>query len=225
MKSARPWLIACAILVPLCAHAHSPIKGVMPFYGGVMHPFIVPAHVMAMMALGLFMGRQPQDHSGRLMLSLFAPMVLGVALTGWMGDPDTDIPLLVATCVVAVAVAWGRPWPSALAMAAIGSSALLVGLGSAPDGITGNARWLHLAGCCLGVMVGASAMYIVVEHVQRPWQHIAMRVVCSWIAASALLVLALTVFVPRKGLQSVPSTSSPVSDSVRLPQVQFARSA
>lgn len=198
MKRHGLWLLA--LMVPLCAEAHSPIKGVMPFYGGALHPFVVPAHILAMLAMGLFIGQQQATQkNARLMAFLLVPLVFGLASAGWVGDPDTDVPLLLVTGLIAVAVAWARPGPVRLSQAAVAVGGLLLGWGSAPDGLAGSARWLHLAGCCLGVLVGVGWMGIVVEQVKRPWQHIAMRVVCSWIAASAFLVLALTVFRPVKG--------------------------
>lgn len=193
----RPgWLGLLALLVPLCAEAHSPIKGVMPFYGGVLHPFVVPAHVLAIIAIGLLVGRQGEAAQGRLLGSLFVSVVLGVATAGLFGDPDTDVPLLVTTCLTAVAVAWGRQWPAAAPVVLVGTGALLLGLGSAPEGVQGSARGLHLAGCCLGVMVGTSLLLLVADHVRQPWHRIALRVACSWIAATTLLVLALTVLRP-----------------------------
>jgi urease accessory protein len=218
VKASRAWPLV--LLVPLCAEAHSPIKGVMPFYGGMLHPFIVPAHVMAMIVIGLFIGRQPKGQYGRLLVGLLAPLVVGASLAGVAGDPDTDVPLLVSTMVIGVAVAWSRAWRLALAVAAVGIAALLIGLGSAPDGMKGTARGLHLAGSCLGVLVGVSWMCIVAEHVKRPWQQIAVRVVCSWVAASALLVLALTVFGPRKVAKPAgPSASKQVSAKVSVKAV------
>jgi len=33
--------------------AHAPFIGVDGFYGGLLHPLLVPAHAMALLALGL----------------------------------------------------------------------------------------------------------------------------------------------------------------------------
>ena len=40
--------------------AHMPIEGVGGFRGGLLHPLLVPAHGLSILALGLFIG--PQQH-------------------------------------------------------------------------------------------------------------------------------------------------------------------
>jgi len=211
MKPATAWALLLALpaaLLPLVAEAHSPIKGVAPFYGGVAHPFVVPAHVMAMITLGLFIGRQPSERLGEHMVVVIAALVAGVGLAGWTGDPDTDVPLLVTICLIAVAVAWPRAWPPALVSVVVGVVALLIALGSTPDGVAGTPRRLHLAGCCMGVLLGVCWVCIVAEHARRPWQQIAVRVVASWIGASALLVMALAVLGPSR-LRQAPALERP----------------
>lgn len=39
------------------AAAHSPIKGVGTFYSGLLHPALVPAHLLALIAVGLLIGQ------------------------------------------------------------------------------------------------------------------------------------------------------------------------
>lgn len=181
------------LMWPVAASAHSPVAGVMPFYAGVLHPFVVPAHVMAMLLLGLFIGRQPKAQYGRLSAVFLASLALALALSALAGEPDTDRALLVGILGVAGAMALARPrtWPPALAVAVMGAGAILLGLGSGPQGVAGSSRWLHLAGTWLGILIGVGWVWMLAERARRPWQAIALRVLASWLAASALLVLSL----------------------------------
>ena len=43
---------------PQLAHAHSPIEGIGDFYNGMLHPLLVPSHVLLLLALGLLRGQQ-----------------------------------------------------------------------------------------------------------------------------------------------------------------------
>ena len=47
-------LVYCALLLaPTAALAHSPIKDIGAFYGGLLHPLFIPPHVLLLGALGL----------------------------------------------------------------------------------------------------------------------------------------------------------------------------
>jgi len=48
-------------------------------------------------------------------------------------------------------------------------------------------------GTALGAVVALAYATFLANYARKPWQRIGVRVVGSWIAASAILVLALTV--------------------------------
>ena len=52
------------------AQAHVPIEGVGGFYGGLLHPILVPAHALALLALGIFIGRR--KHGRGIAVLIFA---------------------------------------------------------------------------------------------------------------------------------------------------------
>ena len=58
------------------AWAHGEIKGVGAFYSGVLHPFLSPAHLIALVALGLLFGQRGVLASGQAMAALVAATVL-----------------------------------------------------------------------------------------------------------------------------------------------------
>ena len=69
--------------------------------------------------------------------------------------------------------------------------ALLVGLDSAPEAGGMRARLIVLAGVGLGVHLLLLNVVALTSYAQRPWLKAGVRVLGSWSAASALMVLAL----------------------------------
>lgn len=182
------------------AGAHSPIQGIGTFYSGALHPFIAPALLIALLALGLLLG---QNAHGRLtqakrpLVGYAVALLLGLYLHAWAGDPDTDRLLLAfgAAAGVAVAAAWRAPVPLNIALAvAVG---LAVGVASGPSGVGGRAYTLMVVGTALGSIFLPSWVAIVVSAIEPPWARIAVRVLGSWLAAAALLVLSLS-FAPAR---------------------------
>lgn len=197
---------AAAGLASASALAHSPIPGIGIFYSGALHPFISPAHLVALLALGLAIGQRAQRGAADLallkppLLALLAATVAALAITlaGVWGDPDTDRVLLVlaAATGLAVAAAWGPPLPVLMALA--GTVAVAVLIASAPTGVDAAARRTSLIGTSAATVFLVSYVAVMAAVAQRAWLHIAVRVFGSWLAAAALLVLALS-FAPARG--------------------------
>jgi hypothetical protein len=186
------------------AAAHSPIAGIGIFYSGAAHPFISPAHLIALLALGLVVGQRGQRAGGfeplrAPLVVLAVALAIGAALAAgaWFGDPDTDrvLLLLAAAGALTAVAAWPAPLPLVLLLAA--AVALSVMLASAPTGVDASALRTSLAGTAVVglAIVGYTAVMVAVA--QRAWLVIATRVAGSWIAAAALLVLALS-FAPTR---------------------------
>jgi len=177
------------------AWAHSPIPGIGNFYSGALHPFVSPAHLIALLALGLAIGQRAYGALARAKPALIALAValgLGLLLHAAAGDPDTDRLLLVAAAGTGLLVATARSLPmplEALLAAAVGAA---VGLASGPSDVDERTRYTMLAGTGLAAALFVLYVAVMVGVTERPWLRIAVRVVGSWLAASALLVLALT---------------------------------
>jgi urease accessory protein len=160
------------------------------FAEGLLNPVVVPAHALALVALGLFIGRQV----GRgVTLLIFAAALIGglIALTFAIEPTAARIVLLAAAAIVGVlvAAAWVLPRPVSWLMAAIAGVALA--LDSPPQALTiaqGNAT---LVGTALGAVAALLAVSVVAGCASRPWQQLGVRILGSWIAASAILVLAV----------------------------------
>lgn len=200
--------VVLLLLVGACgaASAHSPIAGIGHFYNGMLHPLFVPAHLMSIIAMGLWLGQAwPAQRNALLALVLAVPlgMAAGIA-TGWQ---KAEVVILGLTAAIAVAAAAARPVPLVARMVAGAALGLLLGLDSLPEAANGRAFWLSLAGTWLAVLLGLSWVVFLSELAARPWMKIAQRAVASWVAAAALLVIALSWLGPKV---QVPSASVPV---------------
>lgn len=175
------------------AWAHAPIMGIGGVFGGLLHALLIPEHGMSLVALGLVLGREQQSER-RLGVLIFAiALTIGLVVTAFgVGAALAADVLLVATCILAllVAAAWVPPilgW----VLAAI--TGVAFALDSMPEATSAEETIRMLIGSGLG---GAIALMILAEgaaflkgHAQR----IVVRVVGSWIAAIAILVVALRI--------------------------------
>jgi urease accessory protein len=162
------------------------------FLAGVLHPLEVPTHVLALAATGLMIGQQDRVPAAVLLALFAAALAAGLAALAlavrqtFAGDA-----LLLAAVVSGAAVALARPQPRMLYAAVSAATGLALGLDSPPRAIA-----LHVAVLTLvGTGIGASAVIALVagaaRYLQRDWQRVGVRILGSWITASAALVLAL----------------------------------
>jgi urease accessory protein len=159
------------------------------FVDGIINPLTTPAHVLMLVPMALLLARQPQRFVLLLIFAFalaagFLAIVLAVETT-----PARTVLLAVAAALgVMVAAAWA---PKSLAwfLAAIAGAALA--LDSPPQAVTIADAYATLA----GTATGACTMLVVVSglaaHANADWQRLGVRIVGSWIAASAILVLAV----------------------------------
>jgi urease accessory protein len=189
-------ILVFLMAAPVSAYAHSPIKGIGTFYNGLLHPVLVPAHLLALVAIGLLLG-QHAPRASRLALPAFSmAMALALAVIAMIAPAVPPwLPLAVALMAgLAVALSWsGGALPTSVLAIAAGT---LVALDSAPDGVPEQQVWLALAGVGLGAVLVVTYFGGLAAWLDRPWQKIAVRVLGSWIAASAMLVLTLDLFSP-----------------------------
>lgn len=204
-----PVATGIGLAVPASALAHSPIEGLGHFYNGVLHPALVPSHLVALLGLGLLLARQgPSVLRGAIAVAL-AGVLVGLVGAGLGRAPAMalELPLLVGATLVGVgaAVDWRMPRVASWLLA--GALGLAVGLDSTPTagdaavatGATGIGpeplvTLLSLTGTALGAGLLLSAALLCADAFARvPWQRVALRVIGSWIAAAAFMVMALQV--------------------------------
>jgi urease accessory protein len=159
---------------------------------GLLHPVSTPAHLIALIGLGLIAGRNFL-RTGVTILATFAfGLAAGLGAIAWgVGEtPASDVLLAsAALCGVIAASGVAVPLPLAASVALVSGGAL--GLDSPPESIFLSEAVAMLIGtACSGV--AALTMIAFVASVMARWQQgIVLRVAGSWIAAIAILVSAL----------------------------------
>jgi len=183
---------ACAAL-PASALAHSPIAGIGEFYGGILHPLLVLPHLLALLVFALLVGQRGVRAMRYSYPPVMLALVFGLALAGFEVQPalPTGTILLSLALACGLLVALRRP-PPELVLALLGAAiVLLIGMDSGVSGLSRQQTFGALCGCWLGAMLVLVLVAGVTELASRPWQHIAVRVLGSWTAASGALALAL----------------------------------
>jgi hydrogenase/urease accessory protein HupE len=183
------WLLA--LVVPETSLAHSPIQGIGNFYNGLLHPVLLPAHLLLLIAVGLFLGQQGLKRVEPALGVFAAATILGL-IVAWF-DIGTEIEILVLTLSAAVsllvAISPQVPLHWCVVIALLAGFSL--GIDSAQEKLSGNDKLVSLFGS--GVAIYFLALYplALADHFnKKTWQKIGIRIVGSWIAASSLLVLA-----------------------------------
>jgi urease accessory protein len=155
-------------------------------------PLLVPTHVLALVALGLLAGQRETKIPRLTVLAYALGYSAGAALIAFpVREPPAGIALLALAAIAGGLVAMGWPAPPPIKHALAFATAAALALNSPPQAIslrgalvaqivTGLAALLILAVIAAGATM---AKHIVAR--------IAMRIVGSWITASAVLVLAL----------------------------------
>lgn len=190
MNTAARLVFVLVLMVPDAACAHPAFPGVDGFTGGLLHPFFVLAHTLAIIATGLMIAQQTQHWLLRLAFA-FGLAVGSVAIANAYVPTLVDVVLLVLAFVAGVLVALGKPLPqllSGLLAVAIGGA---IALDSPPDAMTVRKAIETQLGTFCGATIFLYAVSEAATRLKQPWQHIGVRIFGSWIAASALLALTL----------------------------------
>ena len=183
-------LAALFLLLPRQAMAHAVFEGAGGFYGGLLHPIFVPAHLLALSATGALIGKQAERTQLVAIALLAGALFAGILVLvfAFAAEHMGEVLLGIAAAAGAL-LALGRPVPSALwGMLTVGAG-LAVALDSPPQVVSLREATVILIGTFCGAVILFGAVAECAAMLRRPWQAIAMRVFGSWIAASAALAL------------------------------------
>ena len=184
-------LLLVLVAAPGQAAAHGGLRGGGGFYSGAAHPVLAIEQLLGLLALGLLLGQQGRSTAGVPLLALALTLCAGlVAATATLrAEPMMlGLALLLGTCVAAAPRV--APWGLTIAAALTGAT---IGFGtdapaSEPDLVATIAPY---AGVFVGVFLIVLNAAAIASVARQPAFRIAVRVVGSWIAAIALMVLAL----------------------------------
>jgi len=188
--------VALALLPVIAANAalaHTPFGGAASFYGGLLHPVLVPTHALSVLATGLLLAQQalrwpwlpPAAYGAGLALG-FAAMMMSSYLVDSAGEA-----LLALGAVSGAAAALARPLPAAFTTLLALATGAALALDSGPGGISVRDANVAVTGTFCGALILLLAVTEVTTHLSREWQKIGVRILGSWISASAVLVLTL----------------------------------
>ena len=181
------------LVIPTTVFAHTPFKGISDFYSGLFHPVFVPAHALLLSAFGLLLGQQePKENLTPLLLFLvFTFMGLFIAGNSTGGKFET-IQLLGAGAI-GLLVALNPHIPVFLRSLGSAFFGLLIGIDSGQADLVGPPLLASLIGTGLGMCIFLLCTMSFADYFKaKHWQKIGIRIIGSWIAASALLVLSLS---------------------------------
>lgn len=193
MLRVRIVLICLIGLVSETAFAHSPIQGIGSFYNGLLHPILVPAHLLLLAATGLFLGQQGLKKIGLILAIYAAATLFGLILAWFSIVRESEIFVLTLSAFIGLLVVI-KPqerllWSVAIALL----TGLFLGIDSAQEALSGTEKLQSLFGSGIAIyFLIIYPMILADKFNQKPWQKIGIRILGSWIAASSLLVLAFS---------------------------------
>jgi hydrogenase/urease accessory protein HupE len=189
--------VALALLSADPALAHSPVEGLGDFYNGMLHPVIVPAHLVALIAAGLLIGRQPQGSYQIAAMGFLAASTAGLVWAGLGPELAVESFLLAGAAAGGLLLALTTGLPTWVPVAAGALLGLGVGIdsGQGMDGIASRLAALTGSGVTIYLLF-LYALAIADKLRAHQWQQVAIRVAGSWIAAGSLLALSLGLLGP-----------------------------
>jgi urease accessory protein len=185
-------LVATLALAATPALAHDVVPGVGGFTGGLLHPLLVPAHLLAVAAFGLFAGQQPRRTSAGLLALFTASLIAGmIAIVSAVSPVYQGEVVLAVAAIAGLLVALARPVTPLFSVPLIVIAGIAIMLDSVPDDMSMQRTFLALVGTGIATVVAIVLIAEAARALRRDLQRIGVRILGSWIAASAILVLAL----------------------------------
>jgi urease accessory protein len=177
--------LALTLIVSISpANAHNAIEGAGPFVNGILHPVIAPAHLLSLLALGLWIGRQERAALRRSIVAFAVALIAGL-FTGPFGTLPPAIPIACAVILGCLA-AGGWPLPARVVAMVSVATAVVIGFDS------GAGDWATALGIWVGAMLILLNVVNLAMRTEAPWLGIGIRIAGAWIAAVALMLLALS---------------------------------
>jgi len=152
--------------------------------------FFLPTHLLAVVALGLLIGRAQRTS---LQLALFALGLLmgSLAIAYAMRETPAALALLAFAACAGIVVLLALQPPAIFSGILSFLTGAAVALNSPPQAPTIPAAVAVQVGSAAAALATLALVALIASKAERDWQRIGIRIVGSWIAASAILVLAL----------------------------------
>jgi urease accessory protein len=154
--------------------------------------FFASTHLLAVMALGLLSGQSAQRLPASVPAAFVAGLLTGsVAVATAIRENPAALALLVLAAIIAGLVVIVQTMPSWIGILLAFATGSALALNAPPHELTIAAAIAAQTGFATAAVAALVIVTFIASNAARPWQRIGVRVVGSWIAASAILVLAL----------------------------------
>jgi urease accessory protein len=151
---------------------------------------VAPIHLLAVAAIGLLAGQG--GRSGLVPVLFAAGMLAGsLAIASAVRETPSAPALLAIAAFAGIVVAAAIALPSIPANLLAFATGVALALNAPPQAIGIPAAIASQIGTGIAATIGLALVASIAARAARPWQRIGVRVAGSWIAASAILVLAL----------------------------------
>jgi urease accessory protein len=192
MRTCVPFLTFMILLsVGSPALAHVSAGGIVDSYSGLLHPFTEPLHIITILGLGFLLTQQVKSIPPGGWLAFCAASLSGLIIFSLGLTPSVTLVLLPLTMLIGILVAVRPTLPRWFCMLLSISTGLMLGL----DSIAETSGLGKLVITIFSTTTGLGVALLIVigwgDYFTRDWQKIGIRVIGSWVAASALLVFAL----------------------------------
>ena len=165
------------------------------FWQGCLHPLIVPAHLMVLLALGLLLGQQDKSLLRTGLISFLVSLSLALVLTRVLPRiQHSDLSLLGLALSLGSLVILKLRLNLALVLTLSVMTGGLIGLDSAITALPGLDKskiYLQLLGTGLSATLILSLLALLSFYLNKLLAGIAVRVIGAWVTAGSLMVLAL----------------------------------
>lgn len=188
----RAPLLWLALLFSETAFAHAPIEGIGSFYNGLLHPLLIPSHLILVVAIGLFVGQQAAKTTEIALGAFAVTTILGLILAWFTVGSQLETYVLVLAVVTGLLIALNPELPRIVVIVVGALAGLALGMDSAQEALAGKEKLASLFGSGIAIYFLVLYPLALADYMdKKPWQRIGIRVLGSWLAASSLLVLTL----------------------------------
>jgi urease accessory protein len=167
------------------------------FGAGALDPVSTPSHLIVVVALGLLLGQQGKAHWKAALPSFIVSLIAGLVLSNFYNNPfplDNTLILLFIALVAGLLAVLAYPIPRWLTWILAVKAGMVLGLDTIPPalpGISPHKIYLTLAGAACSSSILLLGIALLSLYLCKLWEGIALRVLGSWVTASAMLTLAL----------------------------------
>lgn len=167
------------------------------FTAGALEPLLAPAHLIVLLGLGLLLGQQGKHHWKAAFPSFIAALLAGLLLSNAYHDPfhlDNALVLLLIAGVAGLLTVLAYPLPRWFTWVLVMKGGMMVGLDTVPTllpGLAAHKIYLTLAGAAFSSSVLLVGLAVFSLFLHKVWEGVGVRVLGSWVTASAVLTLAL----------------------------------